>query len=136
MQPSFLELLLRPVQENATWVLVALTFIVVDVLVGFLNAAAHSEVSSSKMREGLSRKAGSVGIICVADIVDGAMLGGVTVGDIGTPILTAVCGYIAVMELISVLENICKLNPQLRENPILQMLASTAEKGREAKDEQ
>lgn len=118
MQPQLIQFFWQPVVDNLNFVLVALTLIVMDVVFGFTNAWLKGEVSSSKMREGLQHKLGSIFLILAADIVDGALLGGVDMG-MKAPVLTAVCLYISVMELISCLENICKLNPELADNPII-----------------
>lgn len=118
MQPQFIQLLWKPVEQNLNFVFVALILIVLDVVFGFTNALLKCEVSSSKMREGLQHKLGSIFLILAADIVDGALLGGVDLG-VNAPVLTAVCLYISLMELISCLENISKLNPELTDNPLL-----------------
>lgn len=74
------------------------------------------------MREGLWHKLGSISLIAVSDIIDGALLGGVDLG-FPAPVLAGVCMYIALMELVSVLENITVLNPELKDNPLLDRFA-------------
>lgn len=118
-----IHLLWKPIEGNQNFVFVALILIALDVIVGFSNAVAHGEVSSSKMRSGLWHKLGSMFLILVADVVDGSLLGGVDLG-FKSPVLVAVCLYIALMEVTSVLENITKLNPELGNNPLVSRLKS------------
>lgn len=84
-----------------------------DVLTGYLGALKNEAVSSSKMREGMFKKAGSVGILLLAYLVEhcGGYIG------VGEAVCAAVYGFIvamlAVMEITSILENACELNPDL-----------------------
>lgn len=126
-ESNVLHILLRPVIENQEYILVAMLLIVLDVVVGFSNAVAHSEVSSSKMRDGLWHKLGSMFLMVAAGLIDGALLGGIDLG-FKSPVMTAVCLYISIMELISVLENISKLNPELANNPLVSRLTTREEK--------
>lgn len=84
-----------------------------DVLTGYLAALKNKSVSSSVMRTGVFKKAGSTGILLMAYLV--AHLGGYI--GFGDSICAAVYGFIvamlAVMETTSILENICKLNEDL-----------------------
>lgn len=89
-----------------------LLLIALDVIVGFTGAAITKTISSSKMRNGLLHKLMELAAIALADIVDGALLGGFDIVE-GSPILVAVCAYLAVMEASSVLELIVKYNPDL-----------------------
>lgn len=120
---EFVHLLWKPIAGNQNFVIVALCLIMLDVIVGFSNAVAHGEVSSSKMRSGLWHKLGSMFLILVADVVDGALLGGVELG-FQSPVLVAVCLYISLMEITSVLENVTKLNPELGNNPLVNRIKS------------
>lgn len=91
----------------------ALAFILLDVVSGFIAALKNNEVSSSIMREGLFKKAGSLMLLVAAVAVEHI---GVYAGideSITTAIMLSVGGLIVVMELTSVLENICKINPDI-----------------------
>lgn len=122
MQPQPFHLLWEPIAKNQGLILVALAFIVLDILLGFSGAVKNQCVSSKVMREGLWHKLGSISLIAVSDIIDGALLGGVDLG-FPAPVLAGVCLYISLMELVSVLENITILNPELRNNPLMDMFA-------------
>lgn len=97
-----------------------LLLIALDVLVGFTGAAITKTISSSKMRAGLLHKLMELAAIALGDIVDGALLGGFDIID-GSPILIAVCAYLAVMEASSVIELIAKYNPDLSDGGIFQL---------------
>lgn len=127
MAKELIYLLWKPIEGNSTFVFVALVLVLLDVVVGFANAVAHREVCSSKMRSGLWHKLGTMFLMLVADVTDGALLGGVDLG-FKSPVLVVVCLYIALMELVSVLENICKLNPELANNPLVSHLKGTGKK--------
>lgn len=99
---------------------VVLGFVLGDVVVGYLAAVKSGTVSSSRMREGLFKKAGSILLMLTAVAVEHV---GIYVG-IDSAVCDGVawitCGLLAVMELTSIVENICKLNPDL---PIAKVFA-------------
>lgn len=120
MEP-LMQLFWKPVQGSLVFIVIALALIALDVITGFTNAALKHEISSSKMREGLQHKLGSIFLILAADFVDAALLGGVDLG-FKSPLMSITCVYISVMELMSIIENICKLNPELKDNPIFNLV--------------
>ncbi len=90
-----------------------LAFILLDVISGFVAALKNNEVSSSVMREGLFKKCGSIMLVIAAVAVEHI---GTYVGmddSITVAIVLSVGALIVIMELTSVLENICKLNPDI-----------------------
>ena len=107
---------------DPTVVTIALVLMGMDILLGLAGAVKDRDVRSSKMREGLWHKAGSIGLIVLAYILEGA----VDHVDLGLvfPGVLAVCAYIIVMEVGSCLENLVVLNPKLKHNPILQVFAT------------
>lgn len=90
-----------------------LVFILLDVLSGFIAALKNNEVSSSVMREGLFKKCGSIMLVIAAVAVEhiGAYVG--IDETVTAAIVLSVGGLIVIMELTSVCENICKLNPDI-----------------------
>ena len=86
-------------------------FILFDVLTGIIAAAYKGEMNSTKLREGLYHKASEVIAVAGAALLEYAMqyyeLG------LEVPMLKAVAVYICATELISVLENLCEINPTL-----------------------
>ena len=86
-------------------------FIMLDLLTGIFKAFMRKEYTSSIMREGLYHKAGSVLCVLFGVLVDYAQ----TIIDLGitVPIATAICAYIILMEIGSIIENVCLINPEI-----------------------
>ena len=98
---------------NVTPLIVALIFIVFDVLTGWLKALITATTNSSIMRTGLMRKVGELlavifGYVCQFCL---PMIG----VQIDVPFAGAISTYIVFMETASVIENICAMNPNLRD---------------------
>lgn len=122
-----MSIFLQPVTGNpAARVAIAtvLLLIALDVVVGFTGAAITKTISSSKMRSGLLHKLMELAAVALADIVDGALLGGFDIME-GSPLLIGVCAYIALMEVSSVLELIGKYNPDMTGGGILSLFDHT-----------
>ena len=102
--------------------LIVLGFILFDVLTGFIKGLTKEGINSTALRQGLYHKlsevlavAGSAGLSYAIKYLD---LG------FEVPLLQGVSVYICVMELISIIENLCTINPQLTRffKPYLQKL--------------
>ena len=91
--------------------LFTLCFISLDFATGLLKSIAKKDFESSKMREGLFHKVGSIIAIVLGVLVEQAA----TYIDIGVnvEVATAICGYIIIMEIGSIIENIGAINPEL-----------------------
>lgn len=110
-----MQVFISPITDNPVAqvaIATVLLLIALDVVVGFTGAAITKTISSSKMRAGLLHKLMELAAVALADIVDGALLGGFDIVE-GSPLLISVCAYIALMEVASVLELIAKYNPDL-----------------------
>lgn len=90
---------------------IVLGFITFDILTGLIKAKHDGSYNSSIMREGGYHKCmeilavvGSYGIEYATQYVE---LG------IQIPLVGAVVTYICIMELISIIENMCAVNPEL-----------------------
>jgi len=96
--------------EIMEYVLTAL-FILIDILSGLLKSLKMKTWSSTTMREGLFHKMGFVIIIALAVLCDYGQryLG---IGFV-IPITKAVCVYVIVTEIGSVVENVSAINPTL-----------------------
>ena len=116
------------VKVDPTVVTIALVLMSLDILLGLAGAVKDKNVQSSRMREGLWHKCGSIGLIVLAYILEEA----VDHVDLGLvfPGVVVVCAYIIVMEVGSCLENLVVLNPELKNNPIMRVFAT-----REKEDE-
>lgn len=98
--------------ESQVWaIMLACVMMCADVLVGFLGACIRHDVQSAKMRTGLMHKVMVLVIIAVAYVL-GVGLGYVSGVDVTIPSTEVVCGYVIVMELASVLENVGKAWPE------------------------
>lgn len=98
---------------NVTPLIVALIFIAFDVLTGWLKALITASTNSSVMRTGLMRKVGELlavifGYVCQYCL---PMIG----VNVDVPFAGAISTYIVFMETASVIENICAMNPNLRD---------------------
>lgn len=86
-------------------------FIVLDFVTGLVKAFKEKNYCSSIMREGLFHKCGNILCIVFATLVDYAQ----TYIDLGVsvPVTAGVCAYIVLMEIGSIIENVCAINPEI-----------------------
>ena len=106
--------------EAQSWAIgAAVAFMCMDMLTGFIGAVINKRVSSSKMREGIGHKALGDESRAASQHVAGLDLGGVTV--------EAVCAYIVLMELASIMENVCGAYPELRDTPLMRVIDHAGE---------
>lgn len=122
--------------EPELWAIgAALVMMLMDILSGFVGAVVRGDVSSTKMREGIGHKALLVIVIIAAVLVQTFTL---HIGDMGWsfPLIVPCCVYIIVMELTSVLENVCEAYPTLNNTALMRLFervdAGTDEKGDDA----
>lgn len=93
------------------YIIIVLGFIVFDVVTGLIKAGYNGNYNSAIMREGGFHKSMEVMAMAVAYFVEYAIVY-INIG-IDVPAVPAVTVYICIMELISILENICAVNPQM-----------------------
>lgn len=87
--------------QNLTWQIVStLVFIITDVIIGIITAIILNNLDSKKMRQGLLRKILLILIVILSFVIQYSV--GLTM------ISKLVCGYIIIMECLSILENIKK----------------------------
>lgn len=94
--------------------------ILFDIVSGIIGAAKNNELSSSIMRDGLYAKTGELLLLAMAAFLSYA----VTMppfDSLGIPseILYSIGAYIALMEILSIIENVCKINPDIPLSKIL-----------------
>lgn len=109
----------------ASWLpyVLVMAFILVDVISGVLAAVKEKNLSSTVMREGLLRKAALVLILVAATLID---LGqGVLDLGFNVPFVPLAAAYIALMEILSIFENACKMNDQLAESKLGKLIRAT-----------
>ena len=91
---------------------IALFFHLVDFITGFIKALKLKQISSSKMRDGMFKKVGFILCYIIAIVIDRY---GYLVGfSLNFNILPVVIAYAVCTELVSILENISKINPDLK----------------------
>lgn len=89
---------------------------ILDYITGLVKAFKEKSYSSTIMRQGLYHKSGSVLCIVFGVLVDYAQ----THLDLGVsvPVAVTMCGYIILMEIGSIIENVCKINPEIMPEKI------------------
>ncbi len=96
--------------------------IIMDIVCGTVAAMRNKELCSSIAREGMYNKIGEA-MFLLTGIIANEVLGMPPFDSLGISphIAYIVAVYIAWMELVSILENICKINPDLPFAKILMM---------------
>lgn len=91
-------------------------FILLDFVTGLVKAFKKKEFTSSVMRQGLFHKAGSILVVMFGALVDYAQ----AYIDLGVsiPVATTICIYICLMEIGSIIENVCVINPRIMPNKL------------------
>lgn len=122
--PTYLDTFFAPIRDSqANQVLIMALFIgiAVDVILGVASAALRCEIKSRKMREGAMHKLAEVGLVIVADILDGMLMGGLMLTV--APVLPSTVSFLALMELFSICENCVKMNPDFAQVPLIGQIA-------------
>lgn len=98
---------------------VLLSLHAIDIAVGIVAATREKELQSAKLRDGLFKKVGFIVCYCVAYLVDEHAIDvGVAMDVAISPVLAA---YVFFTELVSILENIARINPTLLPDRLLEM---------------
>ena len=127
--PNYLDHFLAPIRDSPqaqTALMALLLLIVLDVILGLAAAAKNRDIQSSEMRAGAWHKVGELGVVAIADVADGMLMGGLDIG-FSAPVCTAVIVYLCINEIVSCLENAVKLNPELKDSPALNLLRESSE---------
>ena len=107
----------------------SVAFMMVDVFTGILKAVKNKELSSTRAREGIYKKASFILFIAFGYLADYA----IDYVDLGFnfPAAATICTLIILTEAISVLENLGQINPDLVKlvAPFLSVLNSKKEEG-------
>ena len=105
--------------------IITLAFIIFDFVSGYVAAIKNEDVSSKVMREGLFHKAGLVMLMVLAAVIEH---GQAYIDSAPIPVIIPACGYICIMEITSILENITKLNPDILPDKIAMIFGKFTEK--------
>lgn len=100
-------------------IIIALIFNALDLITGIITAVKNKDIKSAKLRDGLFKKIGIMLCYFVAWLVDtqGARIG----FKIGISILPIIILYVCTTELVSILENICKINPDILPEKLMEL---------------
>ena len=106
-------------------ILVAI-LVAVDLVSGFAAAWATNTVQSTKLRKGLWHKVGYAFVISAAMACEWGAANGLELG-FEVPLVIPICVWICFMEIVSILENAKKMNPDLDEIPGFEKLKKEEE---------
>lgn len=111
-----------PLDINWALIVIACIFMVLDLVTGFVGAVVNHEVQSNKMKAGLFHKCGFMLAIVFGVVCEYAM----SYVDLGftVPIQMAVCTFIICIEIMSILENLGKISPELAGSRFLKIFKS------------
>lgn len=94
-------------------IIVSLVFIAFDILTGVIKAAKNGELSSKVARQGLFNKTGFILVIVFSCLCEY----GSSLVDFGfeVPLILPTCIYIVMLEVLSIIENLCDISPDLEK---------------------
>ena len=110
-------------------VAVALCFHCVDLITGLVGAIRNHELESSKMRDGIFKKVGFLLCYTLAIMVDTQQ--DVIGLHLDANILPIIVTYTITTEIISIIENITKINPDLLPDKLTSFFHIKKEGGKE-----
>lgn len=103
----------------------AVAFHILDMGSGLIAAISKGNLESGKMRDGLFKKVGYLFCYAVAFLLE---KGGSQVGvDVGGYPLAAIVAYAVMTELVSIIENVCKINPFILPDKLLRIFKISGE---------
>lgn len=110
----------------------ALAFMAFDMVTGFLGAVKEKVVDSTRIRMGLFHKSAIVLVMALAWMLE-FFVEKVPTLDFPAPVFVPVCCMIVFMELVSNLENIAVINPELKGSKLLELLERDKPQGKHVK---
>ena len=104
-------------------IIIALIFNGLDLVTGIISAIKDKDIQSAKLRDGLFKKVGFMLCYFVAWLVDteGELIG----FKFGVEILPIIILYVCTTELVSILENISKINPGILPEKLMELFHIT-----------
>ena len=95
------------------WIIgVTCMFMLADIASGFLKAWRAHDIKSRALREGLFHKSAFIGVIALAQLTELAAAK-IPQIELNLPITGGICAYIILTEIVSVLENLSDINPDI-----------------------
>lgn len=102
-------------------IVITLAFILLDIISGIGQAVKNKTLSSTIMRQGIYHKLGYALIMALAALMEYSTI----YLDLGfePPLFMPTCVMICLTEILSIVENIEHLNPQLKDSGIFSLLS-------------
>lgn len=95
------------------WIIgITCAFMLADIISGVLKAWHAHDVKSKALRNGLYHKAAFLGLIGLSQLTELAA-DKIPEIELSLPITSAICAYIVLTEIVSVLENLRDINPDI-----------------------
>lgn len=103
-------------------IVLACSFMLLDIVTGFAQACKNKCIDSKVLKQGLWHKVGFI-LAIVFSILCEFTMGYIDLG-FTVPLMYAVCGYIMLTEVISIIENLAELSPELANKKFMNIFAS------------
>lgn len=121
-------------EQFSTYYIIVGILICLDIASGIIKALINGELDSSALRTGLYHKATYVIIIAMATVLQ------IGSGDVDLgfeiPLVPFVSYYILGTEIVSILENVCEANPDLKMSKLLSIFTSNKIQDKEDKKDE
>lgn len=102
-------------------ILVALVFNGLDLITGLVGAIRHGEqIKSSKLRDGLFKKVGFVFCYTLGVLINYAE--NFLTLPFGVDLVPVICSYAIITEVVSIVENISKINPDILPDRLKELI--------------
>lgn len=102
-------------------ILVALVFNGLDLITGLVGAIRNGEqIKSSKLRDGLFKKVGFVFCYALGVLINYA--GNLFTLPFGVDLVPVICTYAVITEVVSIIENISKINPDILPDKLKELI--------------
>lgn len=114
------------IEERYAFFIGALIFVAFDTISGLIKAFATNTFSSTKVKTGIFHKAALILIMVMSVVID-ILSGFIPSMPFTVPLTQGCCLLIIGMECMSVLENVCAINPALKDSALIKRLLPTNE---------
>lgn len=97
---------------NIYLILITCGFMVGDIISGLIKAWHDHDIKSNMLRHGLFHKIAFIGVIFLSQALEWTadMIPEI---DLNMPLTSAVCAYVILTEIVSILENLKAINPDI-----------------------
>lgn len=109
-------------ESEIALIVVTIALIMCDCITGIINASLKGELSSKKLKQGLLKKFVYIILMFVCWLIDFASLRA-NLGFIVPMFASVTCGIILV-EVTSIFENCCAINPDIKNSHIFEIINS------------